>query len=313
MNNPNKPADNEERSVESREHMKTCPDCSETFGRLDEMIGSLKTRKDAFCPPAWQLYDFVEAGEDPEDRLSFHLARCHSCREEVQAYKMGHEEPAMPEGIRAVFDHHLVKQPRAEAPRTSPITSIIDFISSLFRQPTLALGTVAAVALLAVLIYPRPDAGPTLGLSSVNWGLENGLGKPKSTAKRPLAAMLLYFEGFDKPVPQGEIDSLYEALRPGEDLLEIYRFVAPARLREFVGKDAGQSERKNLLDKLHKGLHVSEALAVTVAPDGGRYRVDLRLFDLTTGRERSAAWRTNLSKAELPAKLRDAVSGLLTR
>ncbi len=70
---------------------------------------------------------------------------------------------------------------------------------------------------------------PMIALSSVSW---EGIPKPKSIQKK--AAFVVLFKDFKDPVPQKQIDSLYEALQPSMELNERYGIVSPAEISEAV-------------------------------------------------------------------------------
>ena len=78
---------NNNSNSDTDQHLAECPDCSKQREMMDQMLASLDSVKDAFCPPPEQLYDFARTGEDPTGGLAFHLDQCESCRNEVAECK----------------------------------------------------------------------------------------------------------------------------------------------------------------------------------------------------------------------------------
>ena len=54
--------------------------------------------------------------------------------------------------------------------------------------------------------------------------------KPKSFQEN--AAFVVFFKDFKDPVPQEQIDSLYEALKPSTELNDRYTIVSPAETQK---------------------------------------------------------------------------------
>ncbi|MCX5873804.1 MAG: zf-HC2 domain-containing protein [Deltaproteobacteria bacterium] len=117
----------------------------------------------------------------------------------------------------------------------------LDWLNSIFRFPTIAIGTAVAAILAVILLYPHGTVPTFIGVSSENWkeivpqatpkSLFSGVPARKEIAKpaprvghgaskpmlfeapKPRLAPVIIFHGFEKPLPQSTIDSLYEGLK----------------------------------------------------------------------------------------------------
>ena len=217
--------------AEVEEHLSTCDQCASRAEELRETTAALKQNKQAFCPEPWELHDFAQSGNDPHGVISLHVEHCPLCSEDLGAWKMAQSEEPMPaelwNRLRERLPREAPKQVSPERPRW--VQTIWESLARFWRAPAMAVGVAAAVLVLVVTFYPRDMTQPMIALSSVSW---EGIPKPKSIQKN--AAFVVLFKDFKDPVPQKQIDSLYEALKPSMELNERYGIVSPAEISEAV-------------------------------------------------------------------------------
>jgi hypothetical protein len=276
---------------------------------LREAIAALKQNKQAFCPEPWELYDFAQTGNDPHGDISLHVEKCPLCSEDLRAWKMALPEEPMPAELWNRLREHLPRPaPRQVLPRTPQWGRI--FLQNLVRwwkAPAMAAGVVAAVLVLIVTFYPRDMTQPMIALSSVSW---EGIPKPKSIHEN--AAFVVFFKDFKIPVPQKQIDSLYEALKPSMDLNERYGIVSPAEISEAV--KSGQVPSTNstaMIDGLRKNLDVSRALVVTVFPSADKLAARIEFIDTISGKKLQTKTEEKIEQSELPERIRSEAFGML--
>jgi len=156
-------------------HLKSCETCASEVESLRKMDVLLKHHSEIFHPDEQQLYRYVTAGDDPEGEIAWHLEGCENCQEDVALLEEiinARSEvpipiPAMPqELLRRIERLHPAAAPESVLKRL--YLTATELISAPFRMPTLALGTAAAVIVLAVISVPlwrhlhhvpRPDLG----------------------------------------------------------------------------------------------------------------------------------------------------------
>jgi len=159
-------------------HLKSCEICASEVESLQKMDVLLKHHADIFHLDEQQLYRYVTAGDDPEGEIARHLESCENCQEDVQLLKeMISARSAAPTKIPAM-QQRLLRRIEQLRPAAAPegiferlLLAAAALISAPFRMPKLALGTAAAVVVLAIISIPlwqalksvpRPDLGVTL-------------------------------------------------------------------------------------------------------------------------------------------------------
>lgn len=298
------------------QHIGTCDECSLELKGLDRMITRLKTLKAAFCPEPWEVYEFVERGVDPDGEIASHLAECRLCAEEAASYRARSVEAALPQKVQAAFEEHFRKSAFAshEVERRGPLAAFMEWLSSAFRVPAMAVAVAAAI-LVAVMIYPRGEIQPMIGLSSVTWGQTESGFIPKSglfEEQKPRAAILLAFKGFKEPLPQQKIDSLYEALRPTEEIKKKFDVLTPAEVKDAITESKIKPDStKAMQEVLHTDLDVSRLLVVTVTPKGDGFTIESEVRDARTGGSVVKKSEQAATSAELPSRLTNSILLLL--
>jgi predicted anti-sigma-YlaC factor YlaD len=142
-------------------HLKNCEVCSSAFESLRKMDVLLKDYPDIFHPDEQQLYRYVTANEDPGREIERHLETCETCQQDVGLLKeminarseVPTKIPAMPETLlRKIGQLYPAAAPRGKL--KSLYLTASEFISAPLRVPKLALGTAAAVIVLAIISVP---------------------------------------------------------------------------------------------------------------------------------------------------------------
>lgn len=308
------------------EHLKACSDCTSRLEELKELTATLSAEKEAFCPEAWQLFRYADAGEDTTGRIAQHLDHCSLCREEVEALRRSClSEEVLPDKVRNAVHKEFSHTARGISPERSGLfTRFIERWLKVFLVPVTALGTVAAIALFLVLIYPWGHVAPVVGLSPVIWDpasalLGNGAGLQKRVPSpgigrlsRPRMAIVLRFKGLPEPVAQEWVDDLYWALKPDEEAARAAEFVNPAQIKQALEQsETMATEANRLAEQLYADLGASRVVVITVAPHREKFRVDAELVDAKTSRTLATTTVKSISQADLPGKLRDSVRALL--
>lgn len=153
-----------ERSLkkEVEEHLKGCPFCSEQLQIMARMDSLLSSHPEAFHPNEEELYRLVAAGEDQDGLIEDHLETCSRCRAETDALRehlfrekaVSCAEASLPAYLAAELDRaYPVESARRRTWTTLP-ASVGHWLADAFRRPILAMGTAAALLLVAVLVIP---------------------------------------------------------------------------------------------------------------------------------------------------------------
>jgi Putative zinc-finger len=283
------------------EHLSTCDQCALRAEELREAIAALKQNKQAFCPEPWELYDFAQTGDDPHGDISLHVENCPLCSEDLRTWKMAPSEEPMPAELWNRLRERLPRPaPRQVLPRTPRWGEI--FLQNLVRwwkAPAMAAGVAAAVLLFVVIFHP--------------WDMmmQDDVPKPKSLPGK--AAFVVFFKDFKDPLPQEQIDSLYEALKPSAELNERYSIVSPQETSEVIKSGKVPShDRSAMIDGLRKNLNVSRVLVITVFPSADKLAARIEFIDTISGKTLQTKTEENMSLSELAARVRsDAFDMLL--
>ncbi len=177
----------EESDVER--HLKECSWCRVETASLSYAHNLLLKHPLAFHPDPDELVRFVAEGEDSESDIASHVKSCAHCSEDVEflremlekGFDVPRQVPSMPQSLRERLqaDHGRVTH---EPEREDLIAKIINLVSSHFRIPMLAVGTAAAVVVMAALFLPR--YAPFRGMPSVPVGSFEE--KRPAAAKKPV-------------------------------------------------------------------------------------------------------------------------------
>jgi len=146
---------------ELEQHLALCSACSNELESLRQLDRMLRACPQCFHPDEEDLYRFVSAAEDPEGRVSGHVETCEECQEAVAVLRemiaVGPQvsEPPQP------MPRHLLQRlqagdpaPGSQAERGNPFALALEWFRRPFGMPMLAVGTVAAALVVAVLLIP---------------------------------------------------------------------------------------------------------------------------------------------------------------
>jgi hypothetical protein len=291
------------------EHLSKCHECNLRVEELREAIAALKQNKQAFCPEPWELHDFAQSGDDPHGVISLHVENCPLCSEDLRAWKMALPEEPMPAELWNRLREHLpsptLKQILPKRSRWSQI--VLENFARFWKAPAMAAGVAAAVLLMVVIFYPRDMMQPTIGLSSVSW---EGIPKPKSLQEK--AAFVIFLKDFKDTVPQRQIDSLYEALKPSMELNERYGIVSPAEMSEAIsGGEVSSHDRSAMIEGLRKKLNVSRLLIINISPSADKVTATVELIDAIDGKTLQTKTEEKIEQSELPVRVRSDAFGML--
>lgn len=163
-------------------HLKTCSWCRAELDRLRRADALLTAHPGAFHPSADDLHRFVSTGDDPGGAMALHLAQCESCREDALLLKElvasephSSGAPRMPESLKAQVRAMSVAGPHVPWYRVVRERLLAGF-PRFPRVPMLAVGTAAAVLVVAVLVAP--------------WWMETGKRQPMRAGSQMESAQI---------------------------------------------------------------------------------------------------------------------------
>ncbi len=168
----------EHTSRDLERHLRVCAVCSsevESLRRLDRL---LRSHPESFHPDAEELYRFVSMGRDSDAWISEHVASCPECREDVELVRHMIAAGAVASESRRSMPASLVRTleamhglPVRGGPETTLLSRMAERFRTVIRPPVLALGTVAATLIVAMLLIPfltmLPETPQPGGLPSV--------------------------------------------------------------------------------------------------------------------------------------------------
>ncbi|MFA6222228.1 MAG: zf-HC2 domain-containing protein [Desulfomonilaceae bacterium] len=322
---------NERRLVEN--HIRECAECSEEIESLGLVVNILRTDKGVFCPEAWELYEFIEEGTDPTGRIAQHLEDCPLCCAEVAQYREGFATTKLPDKIKNELEKSFPTRVHSRRfAGKSGFAWAPGWLNSIFKTPALALGAAVAAILAVILLYPHGTIPTFIGVSSENWEETGPQAIPKSLfseaparqkiaksaplvghgASKPMLfeapklklAPIIIFHGFEKPLPQSTIDSLYEGLKPTVELEKRFQFSTPAELKQFVDKVADRHlSPTEALSEFYKESSINFALLQNVKADKDKFELKSQLIDTHNGQILAESIQSRLSGTELASRV----------
>ncbi len=318
-------------------HLDQCLECSEELEALKQVVDVLKTDKSVFCPEAWELYEFIETGEDPEGKLVQHLEDCPLCCADVAEYRETAIQKTLPSEIKTELKGSFLKPAQRQISNESKIFAWAKgWLTSIFKMPTLTLATAVAAILAVVLLYPHGSSPVFIGVSSENWEEASfsatakslvsdahereeiakpvrptirEASKPRlSAAPKPRVAPIVLFHGFEKPLPQSTVDSLYEQLRPSEELEERFQFSTPADLKQFLDKVADRHlPPAQELSEFYKESSINFALIENVKAEKDKFGLKSQLIETRNGKILAESIESRLSETDLASRVNDSL------
>jgi hypothetical protein len=210
----------------------------------------------------------------------------------------------------------------------------------MFRFPTLAFGAALAAILAVVLLYPRGNGPIFIGVSSEDWEEAMPVAKSKSAMpksapaqkeskavggnsqvhkytpkfrsverSKPKVATVVVFSGFDKPLPQSTVDSLYEALRPTSEGERRFEFSNPSQLKKFLDSSNNQNlTRAQVLNEFYKQSSITFAIVVKVEAQRDKFGLKTVVIDARSGETLAESFKNGLPGTELASAARESLS-----
>jgi hypothetical protein len=322
-----------------RGHLGQCEECAAEMDSLGKLAEILKSEKHVFCPEPWEWYEFIENGYNPGGRLSSHLEICPLCSAEIANYNHSATQETLPTVIKERLNKAYPETSHfKQSESNNGVTWIPNWLSPMFRFPTLAFGAALAAILAVVLLYPRGNGPIFIGVSSEDWEEAGPVAKsalpkfvpaqkeskavggnsqvhkytPKSRSvelTKPKVATVVVFSGFDKPLPQSTVDSLYEQLRPRADLEKRFQFSTPAQLKQFLDKAVGRNlSPTRILREFYKESSINFALVENVKADEDKFGLKSQLVDTHNDQILAESIQLGLSGTELASRINDSLA-----
>ncbi len=320
-------------------HLGQCEECAAEMDSLGKLAEILKSEKHVFCPEPWEWYEFIENGYNPGERLSSHLEICPLCSAEVAKYNHSATQETLPTLIKEALKEAY---PQTSCSKHSEAQDrfewIPNWLSPMFRFPTLAFGAALAAILAVVVLYPRGNVPIFLGVSSEDWeeampvaksalpesvlthreskavGANSPFHKysPKSRSVerlKPKVAAIVVFSGFDKPLPQSTVDSLYEALRPTSEGERRFEFSNPSQLKKFLDNATNQNlTPAQVLNEFYKQSSITFAIVVKVEAQRDKFGLKTVVIDARSGETLAESFKNGLPGTELASAARESLS-----
>lgn len=188
------------------------------------------------------------------------------------------------------------------------------WLTTFVRIPAVPVAAAALATLLVVILYPRPDTVPTLGLSSVSWHTRADDLVPKDlSAGRNRVAVMMFFKGFNSMSPD-KIDSFYEKLKPPDETAHRLEMISPDQIRNALGPtETGFHKKKQMLGVLRDKLVLSRVVVLTLSSEGSRISVAGELVDTGTGKVLRRFTEADVSPENLAPVLRHGVYNMILR
>jgi hypothetical protein len=144
--------------LELERHIGECPVCSSEIEILRQADLVLKKHPEVFHPDEADIFRFASEGVSPEPAVEAHLRSCEECGKAARAIADWTASDAhqmtrtvrIPDALARRLDRLYAK----EAGRRSFSELIAELVRVPFRAPALALSTVAALVVVAVLAVP---------------------------------------------------------------------------------------------------------------------------------------------------------------
>jgi hypothetical protein len=297
-------------------HLARCADCAKDVEEMRCWVERLAQLKDASCPEPWEVFDEVRRTAATDLDVCQHLEDCPSCREYQAAFKIPPPERGMPDELWEKIRHVNTRQTVVQA-RLCWSEWLAEFVHgtiAAFRMPVMAAGALAAAMLVVVFLYPAEKVRSVAGLSSVKW-IERPkpvklMGKPKppdvQVGFESLTMVVTFAQG-TQPLPETELDRIYQSLQPTPDMIRRFRIVSPILIKDAVdGKRIATDDRDGLIEGLRDALDVTLVTMVTVTGDQENYRLIAEFVDTRTGWVLRETRMTGVTGPELASRIREA-------
>lgn len=246
------PEDSGPEAEEIARHAEECPVCRKELEMMRSMNQFLTDHRNelanavAPCPEPAILIAYAE-GEEIDPIIKAHIDGCDDCtRELLLLQELARERPEPETGAcltaedrivvqNAMKNHYRGAASGPEKPTQSWLRRLTDFL----HVPSLALGAVAATALVLVIVMPAtsPD-GVRLALSDARWNIPDasttkGGGLFEPADRKSVALVLLLGENAN--LTREQIDTVYRSITIPPDIAQSYLFISPEDLNRRLG------------------------------------------------------------------------------
>lgn len=290
-------------------HLHRCSKCSHELAELRNVMFALGENKRVFCPSPSELYEAAQGGLEPGDLLADHLRECPACRTEFGSYRDSTSKETISPALWSLVRQQLPTGNSAE--HNSIWGKLRETVPMWLRSPAMSAVAVGAAILLLVVFYPREIPDTMVCLSSVTW---NKVPRPKSGQQttKELTAFVIVQKHFAEPLSQKEIDSIYEALEPGIEWVEHYRFVSPSAVKAVIKEWSGTTQdRVEALKALQSDLNVHNAVLITIVQLVDGIEVNTRFIDLAQGSTIRSRFEEVVDRQQLASRIREGVALLM--
>jgi hypothetical protein len=298
-------------------HIEKCPECSKEMKILQRMITIVRQNEEALCPEPEGLFLFVNFGEDPGGAIKGHVNTCFKCQRFAEQCKILPRDEVMPRQLM----QKLTLEGRKEESESSLGIMLWQIYDFLTLKPVMA-AAVAVATLVVIALWPGAYPKPRIALSSVTWkkpsiSLMTPFAKPGAapgpTTKERLAVVIV-LENFKDPMPQDEVDALYQALRPTAAIRKNFDLIPPDELKKLVEtKKIATGEVEQILTKLREDSGVANALVVKIVAEGRQYSVRSAFVDTETRSIAREAVANGLTAADLEKKLPETAYSVMLK
>lgn len=147
--------------AEIERHLQTCEACAAAVNSLRRLHGLLEAHPEAFHPDEMDLYRYVKEEIRSDSPIGAHIQSCDECRHDVETLRemmaaagevTGRTGP-MPEKLLARLERQYGQKP-STLKTYSLRTRLSELLRFPFQTPALALGSVTAVVVMAILAIP---------------------------------------------------------------------------------------------------------------------------------------------------------------
>lgn len=298
-------------------HVEECPGCSKEMKILQKIITIVREDDEALCPEPEELFLLANFGDDPGGAITAHVKTCFKCQRFAERCKILPRNEIMPGQLL----EQLTLEGRKEEPKSSLGAMLRQIYDFLTLKPIM-IGAVAGAALVVIALWPAAYPKPRVALSSVTWEkpsitLMTPFAKPQAvpapTTKERLAVVVV-LENFKEPMPQEEVNSLYQALRPTAAVRKNFNILPPRELKKFIEtKKIATEEVEQILTKLREDSGVAKALIVRIVAEGKQYAIRSKFVDTETGSIAKEAVANGLTAADLEKKLPETAYSVMPK
>ncbi len=292
-----------------QKHLQDCPQCSAELADLKQTIGDFRQLQGVLCPEPWELYEFVNYGQDTGGTVSRHLAECSVCRDFARSFSVEEQTETMPEELWLKLKERIPKPQITDVDTDRESFGLWAGLKLWRGVPALAAGVAAAILLL-ILLIPREVPRQVVALSPVAWA---NVPKPKTLpVSHNRAAIIIALEDFPKPLQQTKIDALYRAVAPSMELYERFWILPPNVVKDAVENGLVKTTNtREILRGLRKEFDISVVALATIIARPKAMEIQVKLIDAGSGKTLVTRRMSGVRKDESGPKIGEEVSAIL--